>query len=155
MKRSELKETLRGIVSELVSEIIEKKIHEVVMKQIGEVYIRSLVENTVNPNSSAPTRRQQVVEEVEHDEPDPLPAKRTRSSNLQALIPPTSNTRKAAPATKALLARDNPMRDIYEGTQPLAPDNDHGGGTMTNIPLEDLGVDLNHMRKLSKRLMGG
>lgn len=153
MKRSELKETLRGIVAELVSEIIEKKIHEVVMKQIGEVYIRSLVENTVNPNSSIPTRRQQVVEEVEHEEPDSLPLKRTRSSNLQALIPPTSANRKAAGAAKALLAKDNPMRDIYEGTQPLAPDNDHSG--MTSIPLENLGVDLNHMRKLNKRLMGG
>lgn len=153
MKLSELAEKLRPHIRKMVREEIQAavkdQLQETVMRSIGEVYIQTLVEEVT-------ARKGRLTEDETDDAPVVEQRRPVRASEARAAKAREAQQRaqmaqmvaRNQQVQPAVLAQDNPMRDIYEGVAPLEDEV-----TGTNIPLEALGLDMNRIGRLNKRLL--
>ncbi len=134
MKLSELRPHIRRMIREELETVVQERLREELMRAIGEVYIRGLVEE-VSAGRGA----------ISEASAEPPPRKRRAASvDRSQMVQMVARQQPTAP----VLSDKNPLRDIYEGVQPIDDE-----ATTPSIPLEAMGLDLERMRRLNKRLI--
>lgn len=135
MSVSKLREMIARIVREEVDRAVQESIHRhlpeaLAREYIGQIVAESLGRAPQRPAPPAPVRRQQAA-----------PAAKSIVSELvrkHGLFDDDGGADDDLPQSSPLLDRSNPLRGIYEGTEPLPAEDSRQPGDF-DVPLDQVG----------------